>query len=96
MREAPYAQIYPRLCTQSNVYRVHYRVQLLKKSRTTKPEEWDEESDHITIERRGSCVIERHLAKTSASLPDPATDVDAPSLHAQQTFHIVAQEAFRP
>ena len=94
LREAPYAQLCSRLCTQSNVYRVHYRVQLLKKSRSTPPEEWDEDRDNVVAERRGSHVIERRLGQSPTA--DPATNAGAPSLHEQQTISIVAREVFHP
>ena len=37
LRDRPYATIYPRLTTQSNTYRVHFRVQALRKALTTDP-----------------------------------------------------------
>lgn len=94
-RESPYAQLYPRLCTQSNVYRVHYRVQLLRKSRATLPATWDDANDHVIVERRGSDVIERRYAPPDVPV-DPATNDAAPSLHTQQSFHVVARERFTP
>jgi uncharacterized protein (TIGR02600 family) len=96
LREAPYAQLHPRLCTQSNVYRVHYRVQLLEKSRTTNPEEWDEREDHIVAERRGDDLIERCLNRDKAAMPDPAVSDAAASLHTQQTFRIISHTPFVP
>ncbi len=69
-REAPYAQLYPRLTTRSNVFTVHYRVQLLKKSRTTKIDEWDEAKDNVAAEYRGSTVIERYLDPTQKGVTD--------------------------
>ena len=96
LRESPYAQLYPRLCTQSNVYGVHYRVQLLKQSRSARPNEWDETRDQVQAERRGSCVIERHLARQTSPLPDPASSSTARSLHEAQTFRILTQTPFGP
>ena len=96
LRESPYAQLYPRLCAQSNVYSVHYRVQLLKQARSAKPNEWDETRDHVQAERRGCCVIERHLARQTSPLPDPATSSTARSLHEAQTFRILSQTPFFP
>ena len=96
LRESPYAQLYPRLCTQSNIYSVHYTVQLLKQARSAKPNEWDETRDHVQAERRGCCVIERHLARQTSPLPDPATSSTARSLHEAQTFRILSQTPFVP
>lgn len=95
LRESPYAQLYSRLCTQSNVYRVHYRVQVLKKARGTLPAVWDEKRDRVVSERRGSHVIERFLTP-GTTLPDPATDAAAPSLHTRQRFVITSHERFAP
>ena len=96
LRESPYAQLYPRLCTQSNVYCVHYRVQKLQQARGAKPNEWEETRDHVQVERRGSCIIERRLGRQSAPLPDPATSSTARSLHEAQAFRILSQTAFGP
>jgi uncharacterized protein (TIGR02600 family) len=96
LRESPYAQLYPRLCTQSNVYGVHYRVQLLKQARSAKPNEWDETRDQVQAERRGGCVIERHLARQSLPLPDSATSSSARSLHEAQSFRILSKTPFGP
>ena len=96
LRESPYAQLYPRLCTQSNVYCVHHRVQLLQQARGAKPNEWDDVRDHVQAERRGSCIIERRLARQSATLPDSATSSAARSLHEAQMFRILSQTPFGP
>ncbi len=96
LRESPYAQLYPRLCTQSNVYCVHYRVQSLKQARGSKPNEWDNTRDHVQTERRGSHMIERRLGHQSTPLPDSATSSTARSLHEAQTFGILSQTPFGP
>ena len=96
LRESPYALLYPRLCTQSNVYSVHYRVQLLQKSRSTTAETWIEGRDHVVSERRGSYVIERRFAPGPSPLPDSATSETAVSLHTLQKFSIVAHDRFDP
>lgn len=70
LREAPYAQLYPRLCTRSNVFTVHYRVQLLKKSRSTPRDQWKEGVDNVVAEYRGQSTIERYLDPADTSIPD--------------------------
>jgi hypothetical protein len=60
-REMPYNHIYPRVTTQSNTYTVHYRVQTLKKARSTVPEVWEEGKDAVMAEYRGSTTLERYL-----------------------------------
>jgi uncharacterized protein (TIGR02600 family) len=61
LREAPYGQLYPRLTTQSNTYTVHYRVQSLKKARSTDQAVWEEGKDAVNAEYRGSAMLERYL-----------------------------------
>lgn len=76
LRESPYAQLYPRLTTRSNVFTIHYRVQAVKKSRSVKPDEWDERRDAVVSEQRGSTTIERYLDLNEADekgMPDYAT-----------------------
>ncbi|PTX99502.1 hypothetical protein DB346_16835 [Verrucomicrobia bacterium LW23] len=60
-REKPYADIYPRLTTKSNSFRVHIRAQSLKKVPGTNPDEWVEGRDVVEGEWRGSIQIERYL-----------------------------------
>ncbi|MDB6140113.1 MAG: Verru Chthon cassette protein [Verrucomicrobiaceae bacterium] len=97
LREAPYAALHPRLCTQSNVYRVHYRVQLLRKSRTTRADVWDESRDIVAGERRGSDVIERRYSPASGPVADPATPTgQVVSLHVPQKFNIIERCLFTP
>src|SRR6476469_4529658 len=44
-RERPYAHIYPRLTTKSNVYTVHMRCQAIRKSANSKADEFDAKLD---------------------------------------------------
>jgi uncharacterized protein (TIGR02600 family) len=60
-REAPYNHLYPRLTTKSNTYTVHYRVQTLRKARSTEVTEWVEDQDSVAAELRGSTILERYL-----------------------------------
>lgn len=95
LRESPYAQLYSRVATQSNVFRVHYRVQVLKKVPGTPAATWREARDVIISERRGSCLIERRFAPSGA-VPDPASLTNPPSLHTRQQLVVTAQERFTP
>lgn len=96
-REAPYAQLYPRLCTRSNVYRVHYRVQLLKKSRSTNPAEWDETKDQVVAEYRGSSVVERYLDPHDQAVPDMAGTINtADALDDYFRYRVVDKQPFAP
>jgi len=86
-REAPYAQLHPRLTTKSNTFRVHYRVQILKKLSGTNPENWQEGRDQVVGEQRGSALVERFIDPNnnpsnpypdfaSISLTDPLSVLD--------------------
>jgi uncharacterized protein (TIGR02600 family) len=60
-REAPYGHLYPRLTTKSNTFTVHYRVQMLKKSRSSDPARWQEDKDAVVSNHRGSATVERYM-----------------------------------
>lgn len=108
LREAPYAQLYPRLCTRSNVFTVHYRVQVLRKSRSTKPELWDENGDKVVAEYRGQSTIERYLdprvqsntpandGSTPATIPDFANEVANDSLDDYYKYRVTNRKRFSP
>ncbi|RBP38152.1 uncharacterized protein (TIGR02600 family) [Roseimicrobium gellanilyticum] len=96
-RESPYNQLYPRLTTKSNIYQVHYRVQVLKKARSTGPAEWDEETDTISAEQRGSATIERYLDPNDPSLPDFIANPDQDgSLDDYYRFRVIGRKTFAP
>lgn len=64
-RERPYANIYPKLTTRSNVFRVHIVAQALRKSASSPPESFDstrpDNPDLITAEWRGHAIIDRTI-----------------------------------
>jgi hypothetical protein len=96
-RESPYNQLYPRLTTKSNIYQVHYRVQVLKKARSTAAAEWNEETDTITAEQRGSAIIERYLDPNDSSLPDFIAKPDQDgSLDDHYRFRVIGRKTFTP
>ena len=70
-REKPYADIYSRVTTKSNVYTVYYRVQTLKNPIGTTVTTWNESPGNITGEYRGSATIERYL-DPNVAIPDYA------------------------
>ncbi len=94
LRESPYAQIYPRLCTRSNVFKVHYRVQLISKSRGTPANEWDIATEKITAEQRGAAVIERYLDPNDPGIPDMTAGNIA--LDEFYRYRIISTEPFTP
>jgi len=66
--ERPYANIYPRLTTRSNSFRVHFLVQSLRKARTTDPRTFDQARDNITGESQGDALIERAIDPNDEAL----------------------------
>ena len=97
LREAPYAQLYPRLCTKSNVFTVHYRVQLLKKSRSTQPSEWDTKRDSVVAEHRGQTTIERYLDLNKTTIPDFVTTINPnEALDDYYNIRVVNRRDFKP
>ncbi len=97
VRESPYNQLYPRLTTKSNIFTVHYRVQVLKKARSTAPAEWDDARDAITSEQRGSTLIERYIDPNDPDLPN---FLDNPlqngSLDDHYRFRVITKKTFAP
>ena len=68
--EQPYANIYPRVTTKSNTFKVYMTVQTLQKVRGTSANEFVPGQDQVTGEYRGSAVIERFLDPTDRDIPN--------------------------
>ena len=71
-RERPYSNIYPRLTTKSNTFRVHSRVQVLKKARDSDHETFTPNKDTVSSEWRGETLLERYIDPNNESIPDYA------------------------
>jgi uncharacterized protein (TIGR02600 family) len=71
-RERPYSNLYARVTTRSNTFRVHVRAQLIRKARSVAANKFDPNSDSIISEYRGSNLIERFIdpTNTTITLPD--------------------------
>ena len=94
-RERPYANIYPRLTTKSNTFRVHYRVQVLKQARESDPEKFEPEWDTVVADSRGDCVFERYLDPAHPELVDYAKDTEPEvSLLALYRYRIISKRRF--
>lgn len=83
-RERPYASIYPKLTTRSNVFRVHLVVQTLRQSVSNPPDSFDarrrDSPDLVVSEWRGHALIERTLDPRDPELNLPENDyLTAPS-----------------
>jgi uncharacterized protein (TIGR02600 family) len=97
-RERPYAHIYPRTTTKSNVFTVHIWAQSLAKSPTGDPEVWNPLQDSVTGEYRGTSTIERYIdpndsAFKTGDYQDPALG-SAKSLEPLYRYRIVNSKAF--
>ncbi len=92
-RERPYAGLYPRLTTRSNVFRVHYIAQTIQKARSADPAEMTD-ADKVTSEYRGSTLIERYLDPDQPGMPDFATYNAGLTLDHFHQFRIVESKRF--
>ncbi|MBV6499995.1 MAG: hypothetical protein CJBNEKGG_02462 [Prosthecobacter sp.] len=93
VRERPYAAIYPRLTTRSNVYRIHYITQTIKKSRTDPANEMGPD-DRVTGEHQGSTLVERYLDPSQQGLPDFADSTSTQSLDAFHHYRVLDSRRF--
>jgi len=66
--ERPYANIYPRLTTRSNTFRVHYLVQTITKARSSDPTKFDSTRDNVTGEAQGDALVERAIDPNDTKL----------------------------
>lgn len=70
-RERPYSNIYARVTTRSNTFRVHMRAQVITKARSTAADTMDPTKDAVLGEYRGSSLIERYIDPTDLANPLP-------------------------
>jgi uncharacterized protein (TIGR02600 family) len=101
IREKPYSNLYPRLTTRSNTFRVHVRAQVLKKARSSDATSFDPGKDSILSEYRGSTLIERFIDPTDVTnpIPDYAGTGNALSLPPLDTFYqyrVLESKRFNP
>ncbi|MBK8039326.1 MAG: Verru_Chthon cassette protein A [Verrucomicrobiaceae bacterium] len=109
VRERSYSNIYARLTTRTNTFRVHMRTQTLKKARSTDPATFDAVKDAVISEYRGSALLERYIdpndgsggAGDSAVIPDYAGSAgpfagNLPPLDAFYRFRIIESKRFAP
>ena len=103
LRERPYALLYPRLTTKSNVFTTHYTVQALKKIPSSDQAGWDETRDVVAGEQRGSVTVERYIDPNDAELKTAAYNFAAqagsaspPTLGRFYKFRTISNTQFRP
>jgi uncharacterized protein (TIGR02600 family) len=71
IRERAYSNIYSRVTTRSNTFRVHVRAQVIKKARSSDPATFEVGKDAVLSEYRGSTVIERYIDPNDRDHPLP-------------------------
>ncbi|MFZ4594167.1 MAG: Verru_Chthon cassette protein A, partial [Verrucomicrobiaceae bacterium] len=101
-RERPYTNLYQKVTTRSNTFRVHFLAQTIRKARSLAPNQVDERFDNVTAEYRGSSLLERFLDftnKTSADYPNYGalpSPFSAPSLESQYRYRVLETKQFLP
>lgn len=102
LRNKPYADMYSRLTTKSNVFTVHVRAQALRKVVGTDPNTFVTGQDQVIAEYRGSSIIERYIDANDPALPDFAkltvNDPTDRTLNIDQyyKFRVVSTKRFSP
>lgn len=88
-RERPYGNIYARVTTRSNTFRVHMRAQVVRKARSTEPDTFDSTRDAVVADYRGSTLIERYIDPTDTTnpIPDYGAATNPLSLPPLETFY---------
>ncbi len=98
VREHPYATLYPRITTKSNVYTVHFTVQTLKQvNRGVSGDwkQWTEGADVVTGEYRGSAIVERYV-DLQDNLPDFALGDATDTLDSHCKLRVLMNRKFAP
>lgn len=90
-REKPYAEIYPKITTQSNTFRVHLRVQVLPKSDAVPAGKADFEP---LAEYRGSRLVERFLSPGNPALS--SVNPDKQCLNDLFQYRVLQEKRFSP
>jgi uncharacterized protein (TIGR02600 family) len=103
-RERPYSNLYARLTTRSNTFRVHVRAQSIRKSlRSVEPGRFDPNRDLMSGEFRGSFLLERYIdqgdLQRAGAQVDFATAADPFALAPLENyyrFRILESKRFAP
>ncbi|MBL9180019.1 MAG: Verru_Chthon cassette protein A [Verrucomicrobiaceae bacterium] len=100
-RERPYSNIYNRVTTRGNTFRVHMRAQTLRKARSTAADVFDPVKDAVLGEYRGSALIERYIDPTDVNNPIPdygesANPLALPPLDTFYKFRTLEYKRFSP
>ncbi len=97
-RERPYSNIFGRVTTKSNTFKVHYRAQVLTKAKGSDPGKWDDRVDQVVAEYRGSSVVERYVDPSDPDLPDYARDIynNPPTIDKFYRYRVLHPTRFAP
>lgn len=98
-RESPYANLYQKVTTRSNTYRVYFKVQTIRKSRKVPADQVDETNDTMGAEYQGSALIERYLDFDSldpAKVDYAADPFGKPSLEGYYRYRVLELKQFAP
>ena len=105
-REAIYSNLYAKLTTRSNTFRVHVRVQTLRKAlRGSLPTGWVPGEDEITGEYRGSYLLERYIDRSDLARAGNTVDFTKitnfgadgrPMLDSYYRFRVLETKRFAP
>jgi len=105
-RESPYANLYAKLTTRSNTFRVHVRAQTVKKAlRGTDITRFIPGEDEVTGEFRGSFLLERYIdtadlqaagTKADFTQGNPMDETAHPPLDSYYRFRIIESKRFAP
>ena len=96
LRERPYANIYAKITTRSNTFKVHFRAQSIRKARSAPPNQFVAGVDTVASDYRGSALIERRIDPNNPRLPDYATNAGAPTLDQFYSFRVLERKRFTP
>ena len=96
MRERPYAHIYPRVTTKSNVFTIHMRCQAVKKVPGTEPDKFDAKKDKILGEYRGQATVERFIDPNDPELKDYDAFKAEASVDPFYRFRVISNKQFLP
>lgn len=104
-REAPYSNLYAKLTTRSNTFRVHVRAQTLKKAlRGSNVLGFVPGEDEVTGEFRGSFLLERYIDTADLEAAGTAADYTTgnpmsathPALDDYYRFRVIESKRFAP
>jgi hypothetical protein len=96
VKERLYTNLYAKLTTQSNTFRVFFKAQTIRKARSVGADRFNPSLDRVASEYRGSTLIERKLDPNDPRLPDYAQPGNALPLDSFYRFRVLETKRFAP